>query len=241
MTFSKIVQNFDAAAGDYDRAAKLQSDIAQMLVDWAFKSLTSPTSILDIGSGTGLVCEALHRKWPAAVLTALDASPAMLRIARQKIPNLKTITADATLATPDARYDTLFSSMALHWLSNPIDAIRHWQKWLKPDGKLFAAVPVEGSFQEWRDLAGQFGLQEKLWPLPKPDFANDIARQTMLKEVTVNYASAHDFLRSIKLTGASTSRVSPTNVDAVRLRKLLRSPQKPIQITYRLAFLEIPE
>ncbi len=239
MSLSPIIRNFNAAAETYDQAAALQAQVAKLGVDWAKDFATEPKSFLDLGSGTGMVAGELYRQWPKANVTALDASPAMLHEAQRKMPQLKIIQGDLLAAEPEEKFDAIFSSMVFHWLPDPRSALQRWQKFLKPEGMLFAALPVKGSFQEWRDLCAAHGMQDGLWPLPSPDFADGLANATQLHDITVTHPTARDFLLSMKQTGAATARSDHRPMNAARLRALLISSRQTCAITYRLLFLAV--
>ena len=49
--------------------------------------LAQPSRILDVGCGTGDNVLRLHQEFPAASLTGLDMSSAMLSVARKKLKN----------------------------------------------------------------------------------------------------------------------------------------------------------
>lgn len=239
MTFSGIIRNFDAAAKGYDRAASAQAAIAARLVAWAAESGVEPGSILDSGCGTGLVAEELQRRWPQAKLTALDASRSMLEEAQRKLPQLSVLTGDILTLEPGQKFDAIFSSMALHWLPDPLKILNRWQGWLKPQGRLFAAVPVDGSFLAWRERCRRHGIRDGLWPLPSADFADRLAARTAREAITIAYPSARDFLRSMKLTGASTPRPGYKPASAATMRHLLNADPGVFSASYDLVLLEL--
>ncbi|HEU0118855.1 MAG TPA: methyltransferase domain-containing protein, partial [Alphaproteobacteria bacterium] len=169
-TAQKILADFDAAAPDYDRWAEIQAQTAQQLV--AKCDATSPVDILDIGCGTGFVSESAAKKWPDATITALDHAPAMLLEAQRKVPRLKTILADAASAEITQKFDIIFSSMMLHWLPDPLAALKLWRTWLKPNGVMHIAFLTENSFSEWADLCRDDGVENGLWKMPPASLAD---------------------------------------------------------------------
>ena len=237
---SRIIRSFDAAAARYDAAASLQARVAKKLVSWAVDEPYAPSSLLDIGSGTGFVAKELYRCWPEAKITALDASPSMLDEAKRKMPQLATIVGDASRVALTQKFDAAFSSMALHWLPHPEESLRLWQSWLNPGGKLFVAIPVEGSFSEWRALCRESGVKDGLWPLPRTYFGEDMASRWQQENVATDYANAEDFLHSIKSVGASAARKNHKPLSVSEMRRVLNASPRPMTATYRLAFLEIP-
>ena len=237
---SNISDNFDAAAESYDQSAKVQMVIAQRLIAWGAKRDFIPTSVLDIGSGTGFVADKAYQHWPSARIVALDSSVAMLKEAKRKMPQLSILIDDALTVEPNEQFDMIFSSMALHWLPDPHAALRRWQAWLKPNGLLFVALPVEGSFQEWHSLSAQYNANIGLWPLPPSDFASDLAVRSLHETISMTYSSANDFLRSIKMTGAATPRVGHRPIGTGQMRKILNASPRPFRVSYRVTFLELP-
>jgi malonyl-CoA O-methyltransferase len=236
-----VIRNFNSAAPNYDNAASLQALVAQKLVAWAVKTGINPQTILDIGSGTGLVAKELYRYWPKANISASDASHAMLQEAQRKFPQLVTLHGDARELDATGKFDTIFSSMALHWLPRPRQVLQQWQTLLNPGGNLFIALPVEGSFTEWRSLCMAHNVKDGLWPLPPYDFADNMAAQTTLKEIRINYPSAEAFIKSMKSTGASTPRADHRPIGTAKMRQILRSRNQGMDLTYRLCFLQIRE
>ena len=239
LTMETITRRFDEAAPGYDEAARVQAEVAQHLVDWAMPPV-SPLDILDIGAGTGLVASAVGKRWPRAAVTALDSAPNMLFQAQQKMHDLKIIIGDASRIELMERFDIIFCSMLLHWLPDPHKVLQRWRGWLKTGGRLYAAFLVEGSFHEWGALCAAEGLKDGLWPMPRPNFAEDLASRTERRRIPVAYPSAMEFLRRLKETGASTPRAGHEPLSASVMRRVLERAPKPFVVSYETLYIELP-
>ncbi len=85
-------------------------------------SLGAPRSIVDLGCGAGNVTRILAQRWPAARITGVDNSAAMLATARAALrghAQVAWIEADLAAwaaAAPPGSVDLLYSNAALHWL-----------------------------------------------------------------------------------------------------------------------------
>ena len=186
MANARIIDHaFDRAAHSYDTTATIQAEVAETLVTSA--PVFAPRSILDIGCGTGFVLTRAAARWPQAQLTGLDLAPAMLSEAKRKIARLSILRADAGTCDLDQRFDLIFSSMMLHWLAQPAEILRRWQRWLTPQGVLCVAVPVAGSLGAWRDLCDEAGVGHGVWPFPPSDFANGLASDRVLRQHAMSY------------------------------------------------------
>jgi len=232
---SAIIASFDGASRSYDGAADIQSIVAEhMLADVA---QFAPRSILDIGCGTGLLTALAHQRWPKAAITAVDASPAMLDMARAKVPSARFVRADAAKLDLGERFDLVLSSMVLHWLSEPQKVFAQWQRLAAANGMLRVALPVADSLAEWKRFCGQHGVASRLWRFPdRPVF--DAPGPT--RQHTLVYASAREFLHSMKRTGAAISDPNSAGTAPVVLRKLLRHAPKPFPATFAIAYLRMP-
>ena len=78
--------------------------------------LEQPTSIIDLGCGTGNSTEQLHRRWAEADITGLDSSASMLAQAKQNHRDWKWIQSTVENWKPEKTYDLVFSNAALHWV-----------------------------------------------------------------------------------------------------------------------------
>ena len=81
------------------------------------------TSVLDIGTGSGLFAESFSKK--GLEVSGVDASPEMLAAARQFVPkgDFRAGTAEA-LPYPDGSFDLVFLGLVLHESDDPLKAIQ---------------------------------------------------------------------------------------------------------------------
>jgi malonyl-CoA O-methyltransferase len=239
-TAHQIAERFDRAADSYDKAARVQAQIAERLVQRAAQKLSQPPqTILDIGCGTGLVAEEVARHWPQAQITAIDQAPAMLAQVKRKLRHVQVLAQDIGAAQLTPEFDLILSSMALHWLLNPLAALLAWKNGLRPRGRMHVAVLVEGSFQEWRDLCEAEGLQDGLWPVPKENFTAGFASAAEQEIVRIDYQSARDFLDHLKIIGAATPRSDHRSFGIKAMRRLLDRAPQPFTVTYKVLYLEL--
>ncbi len=102
--------------------------------------LAGPSTVLDVGAGTGNVSDLVLNALPEAHVTALDISPEMLEQARTRLAPYGTrasvVQGDIAGYTPEHGFDAVFSNLMLHNLlpntrRETLGAMRHW---LNPGG-----------------------------------------------------------------------------------------------------------
>jgi trans-aconitate 2-methyltransferase len=116
--------------------------------------------IADLGCGAGNVTALLAERWPAARITGLDNSPAMLEAARAHAGptpgggSLDFAAADATAWVPDRAYGLIVSNAALQWVPGHAERLPEWFAALPPGGVLAFQVPGNFSAPSHTLLAG---------------------------------------------------------------------------------------
>lgn len=135
-----VADAFDRASTSYDAAAALQERVRNELMGRLDDFQIQPASILDLGAGTGHASRALKRKYPKAVVVAVDIAPGMLERAKQQsrwMRRFERVRADAyTLPFRDGAFDLVFSSLMLQWCDDLDAVFAEIARILKPGGTL---------------------------------------------------------------------------------------------------------
>lgn len=90
--------------------------------------------ILDLGCGTGALTRALLGK--SHYVTGADASPDMIRKARELHPGIDFRVMDACRMPWKSRFDVVFSNAAFHWIPDQNTLMENIFRVLKPQGML---------------------------------------------------------------------------------------------------------
>jgi trans-aconitate 2-methyltransferase len=99
------------------------------------------STIVDLGCGTGSLTSLLARRWPAARVVGIDASPEMIERARADHPDVEWVLGDIATWEPDGPVDLIFSNATLHWLDDHETVFRRIRSRLAPDGVIAVQMP----------------------------------------------------------------------------------------------------
>jgi demethylmenaquinone methyltransferase/2-methoxy-6-polyprenyl-1,4-benzoquinol methylase len=89
------------------------TDEAQALIGTVIDRVPAGGDVLELACGTGVWTQRLAGR--AATLTAVDAAPEMIEIARERVPAATYVSADILAWHPPRRYDVVFFGF---WLSH---------------------------------------------------------------------------------------------------------------------------
>ncbi len=97
-------------------------------------------AILDIGCGTGQLLSKLALKYKTAKLIGIDLTPAMLKIAKQKLKPYKNIQLQEAsvekLPFKDKSFDYVLTTEAFHHFPDPNKALQEMKRVLKDNSKI---------------------------------------------------------------------------------------------------------
>jgi trans-aconitate methyltransferase len=130
-------QTWDTAK--YAATGRFVADLAGDVVDLLAAQLGE--AILDLGCGDGALTEKLAAT--GAVLTGIDASPAMVAAAQARGLNVSVGSGDALPLTSE--FDAVFSNAALHWMPHAEQVIACVHRALKPGGRFVAEMGGQGN------------------------------------------------------------------------------------------------
>lgn len=133
--FSSIAEQYDELARrGMPRREEMLAEVARVLPEHA-------GNVLELGCGTGALTLLLAERYPLADLTAVDAAPAMLEIARDRLQvarrtvGLK-IARFEDLALTQQSLDLIASNMALHHVRYKAPFYARLRVALRPGGAL---------------------------------------------------------------------------------------------------------
>jgi ubiquinone/menaquinone biosynthesis C-methylase UbiE len=148
-----------------EKLARIYDDQIAPVWGWRFgkmllRNLAVPErgQILDISCGTGYpLIEVLRRKGEGARVIAIDASSAMLDVARRKVGGAKgvffrTESPVPRLSFADDVYDLVMCNLGLPEMPSVKTAISDFARVTKLGGEVRCTLPIEGSWQEFHDI-----------------------------------------------------------------------------------------
>ena len=141
----------------------------------------TPRRITDLGCGPGNLTEALTRRWPGAIVEALDSSPEMVEAARSR--GLDARVGDVRDWVPAPDTDLLVSNATLHWVPEHAELLVRWAAQLAAGS--WIAFQVPGNFDapshlavrdlvsspRWSRLLGDFPFERPEVVRPAADYA----------------------------------------------------------------------
>ena len=106
----------------------------------AAQRLAAGGRALDVGCGSGSVCGALAKAFPAAEIVGIDPDPESIRRAQQSFPAVKFLQ-ETTSGMTGGGFDLITLCDVLHDLAAPLATLREIRALLNPDGILFVVEP----------------------------------------------------------------------------------------------------
>jgi ubiquinone/menaquinone biosynthesis C-methylase UbiE len=157
--------------------------------------------LLDVACGTGYPASELLRKMDGdSRLIAIDASSAMLDVARRKLGEqggrrlfFRTESAFPRLSFANDVYDIVLCNLGLSEADEPSRALRDFVRVTKPGGTVVATLPLAGTWGEFYDIYREVlvkhdkhdtlnKLEEHLRRYPEPDDVERWLRQAQLED-----------------------------------------------------------
>ena len=252
---SSISARFAAAAQSYHEESNVQRTVAEKL-DASMPAMEEIDSILEIGCGTGLLTELLLKRFPRAMIYAVDIARPMIDLARERIGECGRIrwhAADARRFRPERDFPLIISSSALHWMTPVSETVKRLGGMLEPGGMLVSALMVNGTLGELHAARTRLfptriaplclpGAEEVLEALAAAGLRVERSSGEVLRE---RYDSAHAFLRSLNRQGVTgTANSGCKLLNRTELRKLtgyydqnFAAPEGGVFATYRVLYV----
>ena len=158
--------------------------------------------ILDVGCGTGQLADIIHNA--GAVVTGIDASPEMIKRAKENYDDIEFFVKDATDFFFDEKFDAAFSNAALHWINKQEEALHCICDALKQHGRFVFEMGgkhnIENIHGAIRCVMMEEGMENQI-----PDESNyfpSVAEECeLLEKVGFTVSDVMYFKRPTKLEG----------------------------------------
>jgi malonyl-CoA O-methyltransferase len=203
-------RRFERAAPTYSDAARLESEVAARMLERLDYVKLEPRRILDAASGPPR--PDLGRRYPRAQVIALDFSVSMLRAAKRswfgKNPSLLCGDLEQLPLAPDA-IDFTWCNMGLHWLSDPLPALREFSRVLTPEGLLMFSTLGPDTLKELRAAAGDARVHSfiDMHDLGDMLVAAGFSAPVMDMEIIhIEYGEGERLLGDLRASGQSSAR-----------------------------------
>jgi malonyl-CoA O-methyltransferase len=154
----RVRRAFDRAAETYDAAAVLHAEVRGNLLARLDLTALKPRVALDAGAGTGHASRALIRRYPKALVIALDSSQCMLQAAGRRqlwLRRFSRVCADAErLPLVAGSVDLILSNLLLQWCS-PDTLFAEFRRVLAPHGLFSFTTFGPDTLRELRSAWGE--------------------------------------------------------------------------------------
>lgn len=246
-----IKKNFSKFAHFYDSYSSIQRLCAEKLISIAdgkdFKN------ILDIGCGTGHYTALLRRKFPFSLITAVDISKEMVKIAQNKLAkeSIDFIVTDAENLDFQNNFDFISSNVSLQWFDDLELVLKKYKSFLNPKGIIQFSIFGPDTFWELQESledffrkkininANDFLDKEKLEIILKNSFKKVKIEEIIYQE---SYHSLAELLEKIKYTGTRGKGITDnslwTTKTIVMVEEIYKNKFKEIKASYQVFFCQ---
>lgn len=170
---------FDSTAREYDeRTLRGLPRYQEMLAQIVTALPSSAADILELGCGTGALTGIVAERYPAARVTAIDASASMIEVAKERLASTGVLPSDRIefemalfeqLAVAPAAYDLVTANMSLHHIADKQPFYASLRAALRTDGAFVFGDELRGAtddveqrhFDAWLEFARQPGHLER--------------------------------------------------------------------------------
>ena len=217
---SRVAQQFNRSAADYDRFADLQREMGEKLVreiETFAGEIKTSIQIADLGCGTGSLLKSLVDEGYLQ-LTGFDIAQSMLVQAAEKCPEFVALTCSdiESLPAADNSFDAIVSNAALQWCESE-KVFREIQRILKSKGRAFIKTFGPQTLRQWREAFGQRD-QQRIHLLESADqIATSIGKTGLVclkiesHNVNVEFDSVTAMLNSVRKIGATNAQIQTSS------------------------------
>lgn len=229
-----IKSRFEKSMDKYDENAVVQNDMATILIDELIKISNKFESILELGSGTGLLTRQIKEKLNFKNYTANDIVEKSKNYIEKIIPNAEFIHGNSLKINIPNNFDLIISNAMFQWFSNLEDILVRCKKELNEEGILAFSTFGRDNFKEIMDLSG-VGLKYLSAIEIKNILLSENYKIELIEEYTqtLKFKNPLELLAHMKNTGVNSLSAKPWTIKEIKefCEKYMRKYNK-VQLTY---------
>ena len=231
-----VKRNFARAASSFSRGDGLHREVAARMLERFEVIKLEPRRVLDLGSGTGAASAGLRARFPGTRIVALDLAATMARAAMPPVtgwrrwlggtPPVSAVCGDmSALPFVAGAFGLAWSNLALHWLDDPLPAIREAQRVLEVDGLFMFSMLGPDTLKELRAAFTDAGSG---WHVKRFIDLHDIgdalgaagfgAPVMDMEIVTLTYADLDGLFADLRSTGSANAMIGRRRTLTGRVR-----------------------
>ena len=211
----RIQTDFSNAVNSYDAAAIVQQEICTRALERLQMLKLQPSTILDIGSGTGKSVRGLQAHFPNGHVIASDISIPMLLHTNEK-QTASTICCDAEqLSINDKSIDLIFSTSTFQWCEDLNQVFKECSRVLRDEGILVFTTFGPDTLKELRQSWAQVDDQNHVHGFIDMHHIGDLLLANQYSDpvvdmemITLEYQHTRQLLQDLKNTGSRGKFVS---------------------------------
>ena len=181
----------DWNASSYDGVSAPQQEWGAAVV--ARLALRGDETVLDAGAGTGRVSEMVLERLPRGALIAVDGSPSMAALARERLADerVSVICSDLLALELPERVDAVISTATFHWILDHDALFERMRALLREGGQFVAQCGGEGNIARVREAIEEVSRELA------PELSDEVTTDEHLADQASNlYAAEFDEGRS---------------------------------------------
>lgn len=239
---SIIQSRFNRASDSYEEVAHLQKKCANTLSTlWrVFAPDYAPHTILDLGTGTGYMVDALFPFFANSEYILNDMAPNMIASVEKKwkhLPQFSFQLGDME-KMPFKDYDLIVSNFALQW-ANEVNSLLK-KCYYHSDYFVFSTL-LSGTFQEWETLLSVHNVKRSMPFYPcvcdlkiellalKPE-----KYHFLVQEFKITFENPAEFVMYLKKLGAGSSKTTLSFRQSKVFNHFVKHHQQPLTVTYQV-------
>lgn len=166
----------------------------------------APGAVVDMGCGPGNSTELLANRFAGAEIIGLDSSPAMLKQARERLPDLEFAEADARTWTPGPGTGLVFANAIYQWVPDHLSALQRVLAALEPGATMAVQMPDnvdQPSHTLMRAVAAEGPWGERLRDAARPPLPSVGAYYDALKPLAARLDLWHSIYNHVLMDASA--------------------------------------